>query len=429
VTEFYKLHNRIKRFDWGSADFIPRLLGVEGDGPWAEMWMGIHPGSSSTVSDTVSLGELITGDPCRFLGEKTARQYGSLPFLFKLLAAEKPLSVQAHPDKIKAREGFERENKAGLRLDSPNRNYRDPNHKPEIICALTPLTGLCGFRDPAEIHKNLEFFLSCGDRGLLSEGFAPLLTALQKPDTAAPLRDFLSALFGMPEPIRKALTEYILSKNMEQNSNYLNNNSAPREPRTSGSMVRRLCEKKIEIGLLQNFARLYPGDPSVLAPLYLNVFRLEPGEAVFLESGVLHTYVYGLGLELMANSDNVLRGGLTSKHIDVPELMKILNFSPIKPCIIKPEPGSTRFTYPVPCGEFSLTVIHGKEGGGGVFAPDGPVICIVTDGEVTVQGSTSIVLKRGESVFIPPAADGKPFLLRGNFTLYVAGVNTSWKVP
>jgi mannose-6-phosphate isomerase class I len=164
MTEIFKLNNSIKPYEWGSPDCIPDLLGFKGGGgPQAELWMGTHPGSPSLAvlpSGEVSLGELIAGDPPRYLGEKAAAQYGVLPFLFKLLAAEKPLSVQAHPNKAQAREGFERENRAGFAPDAPDRCYRDSNHKPEIICALTPFTGMCGFRDPVEIRRLLEAFLN-----------------------------------------------------------------------------------------------------------------------------------------------------------------------------------------------------------------------------------------------------------------------------
>jgi mannose-6-phosphate isomerase len=419
MPEIFKLNNKIKRYDWGSPDFIPGLLGFESDGgPWAELWMGSHPGSPSAAvlpSGEISLGELIAGDPRRFLGKKAAEQYGVLPFLFKLLAAGKPLSVQAHPNKAQAREGFDRENRAGLAADAPDRCYRDSNHKPEIICALTPFTGMCGFRNPVEIRRLLEAFLNNDPRSpvpspqspssIVREGFTPLLQALEIPDTAAALRNFLSALFGLTLEVRQALTEYILSADPLITDHY---------------------------SLITNFAQQYPGDPAVIAPLYLNVFRLEPGEAVFLDAGVLHAYIHGFGVELMANSDNVLRGGLTPKHVDVGELMKVLEFSPYNPHIMKPSTGSSSFTYPTPCEEFSLAVmqrgtsvlsgprcgLHGDGDGDVTFTPNGPAVCIVTDGEVSVSGG--MILKKGESAFIP--ADSGPLALQGKFTLYAASL-------
>jgi mannose-6-phosphate isomerase len=403
MSEFYKLSNQARHYDWGSPVDIPRLMGVAVNGaPWAELWIGSHLGAPSMAvmdSGEIRLGDLIAGDPRRFLGEKTARRYGALPFLLKLLAAEKPLSIQAHPNPAQAREGFERETQAGLALDSPKRNYKDSNHKPEIICALTPFTGLCGFRSVDEIRGLLAVFLEPSPH-VLREGFAPLTRALSNHEPAAALRAFLAGLLSLSQTVREALTEYVLSF---------------REPPAG-------CEFE----LIRDLARLYPGDPAVIAPLYLNVFRLEPGEAVFLEAGVLHAYIHGFGVELMANSDNVLRGGLTGKHVDVPELMKILDFKPFKPSIIAPN--SCCFSYPTPCEEFLLTRIRGPGATcGGVMeswppALEGPSICIVTEGELVIAaGNSETVVKWGESLFIPPVkSDTHPLSLKGCFTLYIA---------
>jgi mannose-6-phosphate isomerase len=394
----YKLHNQVKHYEWGSLGLIPRLLGTEADGtPWAELWMGSHSSAPSRVSlpeGEKNLGEFIAGDPCHFLGKEITEKYGALPFLFKLLAVEKPLSIQAHPNLAQAREGFERENRAGLAPDAPNRNYRDSNHKPEILCALSPFTGMCGFRTPDEIRQLLAVFSA------LREGFAPLLRALEIPDPTDALRNFLSGLFGLSFKLRKILTEFILSTGDA--------------PLVNGEGV--------EWQLMRQFARLYPNDPAILSPLYLNVFHLEPGEAIFLKAGLLHAYIHGFAVELMADSDNVLRGGLSSKHIDIPELMKVLDWNPAKPQIIKPEPGISCFTYPTPCDEFSLAVIRGTGQGSPLVLDRGvPSIGIVTEGEVSVGGT---ILKQGESAFIPPgdATDGdeESLVLQGNFTIYAA---------
>jgi len=421
MTEFYGLRNRAKHYDWGSPVDIPRLLGIAPNGggaiPWAELWIGSRSGFSSTTDPGgISLEDLIAGDPVRFLGEKTARRYGSLPFLLKLLAAEKPLSIQVHPNRDQAREGFERENKAGLPPDSPERNYKDSNHKPEIIAALTPFTGLCGFRPIDEIRGLLAVFLDPPAPAVLREAFAPLMSALSNGNAvangaaatdgaAAALRDFLTGLFGLSPAARRALTEYILSL--------------------------KELPAGCELELMKKLAELYPGDPAVIAPVYLNVFRLNPGEAVFLEAGIPHAYIHGFGVELMADSDNVLRGGLTGKHIDVPELMKILDFKPSGPRVITPN--ASYFEYPVPCDEFSLTRIIGNGGS----APDGaviksgsdaPVIFLVTEGELVIAatdaagGETETVVKRGESLFIPPVKSDTRLSLKGDFTLFVASV-------
>jgi len=401
MAELYKLRNQIRHYEWGSPNCIPRLLGVPGDGrPWAELWMGCHPGAPSMISgpqaaDT-SLAGLVATDPRRYLGERAARKYGALPFLFKLLAAEQPLSIQAHPGAAQAREGFERENAAALPPDAPTRSYKDPNHKPEMIAALSPFVGMCGFRDPAEIRRLLAEFLAPPAAAPLRESLAPLEQALAHGDPAPALRNFLAALLGLPPAAGAALTEYVLSIREPPPP-------APHSPSPA------------PLSLMRQFARLHPGDPAVIAPLYLNVFRLEPGEAVFLKTGTLHAYVRGFGVELMANSDNVLRGGLTAKHVDVAELIKALDFSPSQPRIIRPQ--SPCFTYPAPCEEFSLSVVRGS-GGAAAFAAPCPSICIVTEGEAVFSGGgADTALRQGESAFVPP---GEGLTLRGRFTLYAA---------
>ena len=426
MSELFKLRNQIKRYEWGSPEWIPRLLGVSNNGePWAELWMGTHPAAPSRLildESETGLGELIARNPAYYLGKKGAEQYGSLPFLFKLLAAEKPLSIQAHPNKAQAREGFDRENRAGLAVDAPDRNYKDPNHKPEIICALTPFTGMCGFRPPAEIRRLLEAFLSPAPASL-REGFAPLLAAVNDDDVPAALRNFTETLFGLPAALREELTRFILSQQVPVGAE---------ETDTGAAAACKVSAAQRES--MRRFAELYPGDPALVSPLYLNLFSLEPGEAVFLRAGILHAYIHGFGIELMASSDNVLRGGLTPKHVDVPELLKILDFSPLKPEILKPFPENpdgaqdapaVRFRYPAACcEEFSLSVMRGA-GGKTPFYETGPAICIVTEGELAAGEKGEIRFKQGEAFFIPAGGgDSKPPEFRGNFTLYTASLPT-----
>jgi len=381
MVRFYILDNRIKHYEWGSPYLIPELLGIPGgDKPYAELWMGSHPGAPSRV-------------------RLSGNTIGSLPYLLKLLAAEKSLSIQAHPNLEQARKGFARENREGLAQNAPTRNYRDANHKPEIICALTPFTGMCGFRSPGEIAGLITAFLEGPPSApaVVRDGLAPLLRALEAPSEDSALRNFFAELFAFSPVLREALTEFILQ--------------------CGGTGELEQGPEGCEWGLMRSFAEQHPGDPTIIAPLYLNVFRLRSGEAIFLKAGVLHAYVRGLGVELMASSDNVLRGGLTRKHIDVLELMRVLDFSPMKPAIIKPEPGASRFTYPVPCEDFSLTVMRGT-GDRATLAPDGPAICIVTEGEAMVGGEP---LERGESIFVPLAEPGeKPLEIEGSYTLYIA---------
>jgi mannose-6-phosphate isomerase len=399
-----KLKNTVKNYDWGSPQWIPELLGERNISrvPWAELWMGVHPGGPSRLADDPEgelLSQLIEDDPGYCLGEDIEKTFGALPFLFKILAAGKPLSIQAHPNLEQAREGWVRENQEGIALTAPERNYRDANHKPEILCALSPFTAMSGFREAAEIRALLEAF-SRDAPPVLKDSLKPLLSALAGIE---PLRTFLSALFGLGPEARRSLSVYAGEQKLEK----------------------VYPEHRDEWKLISWFAELYPGDPAVIAPLYLNLIDLEPGEAVFLPAGVLHAYVYGLGVELMANSDNVLRGGLTPKHIDLKELFRVLEFSPHRPRILSPGEdngkGASVFKYPVPCREFSLSILTGGEN---ACYESGPSIVMVTQGEVRVSdnsGREETVLKKGESAFIPAGAVSRGLRFSGRYTLYAAG--------
>jgi len=374
MSELYKLHNQIKHYEWGSVKDIPAFLGLENkEGlPWAEMWMGTHSGAPSQVL-SANEDKLINLED--FCGKP-------LPFLFKLIAAGKPLSIQAHPNLAQAAEGFKREERMGIPLDAPNRNYKDPNHKPEILCAILPFTIMAGFRTVEEIKKNLEAFSMSP---LLKGIFSSLLRALDSPSLAV----FFHALFQLTETERKSICSFLL------------------ENETCKSIPQNLWE------LMRNFALQYPNDAGVLSPLYLNVFTLEKGEAVFVPAGVLHAYISGFGVELMASSDNVLRGGLTPKHIDIGELMNILDFNPFMPPVFPPSPQSF-FRYPAPCNDFSLSFIRGN-GEEKVFPEKEPSICIVTEGELH---SGACVFKKGESFFLQQ--DKSPPVFGGNYSLFAA---------
>jgi mannose-6-phosphate isomerase len=407
MNELFRLKNQIKHYDWGSPDDIPRLLGIQGGGrPWAELWMGVHPGGPSETEfrgKPLTLGELIGQDREAFLGKAAAERFGALPFLFKFLAAAKPLSIQAHPDREQARQGFERENREGIALDAPHRNYKDPNHKPEILCALSPFSALCGFREPREIRRGLDHFLA-GAPPSLQRGMSPLLEALSESgDEAGTLRAFFAALFDLPPGVREDLGGYI------------------KKTGKTGPPDGTGAEKAGTF--MAAFAELYPGDPAIIAPLYLNMLELAPGEAIYLEAGVLHAYIKGFGVELMANSDNVLRGGLSPKHIDVPELMRVLNFSPCRPRTLKPaEPAPPWYTYAVPCGEFSLSVMN-SGGAEQPFPEKGPAILAVTQGKArfSLAGKETLLLP-GESVFIPARNPGETLRYSGGFRAYIAAL-------
>ena len=407
----FKLQNTVKNYSWGSAEWIPALLGQKNISriPWAELWMGVNPAGPSSVvftKETESsesgqqfselLSDLIMQDKEGFLGKETVTNYGNLPFLFKVLAAAKPLSIQVHPNREQAREGFERENRERIPLDAPNRNYRDSNHKSEIICALGPFMALCGFREAAETGFLIEL-LSLGGEGTVKAEFEKLLSILKQ--EGKPLKSFLSSLFSMEADALKALGLFLTEQ--------------------QESLERDFPEYKNEWALCSYLASLYPGDPGMLAPLYLNIVELSKGQAIYLPTGVLHSYIHGLGIELMTDSDNVLRGGLTAKHIDTDELFKVINFSAYHPEIIAvPDPPPSWFSYPTPSWEFVLSVMQCSESSF-TYHKTGPSILIFTEGGATVTDSDdqTLHLKAGESVFIPPR---KSLIFSGSFTAYSA---------
>ncbi|MEU7018894.1 mannose-6-phosphate isomerase, class I [Streptomyces sp. 2RAF24] len=379
-----RLANTVRPYAWGSTTAIPELLGTTPTGePQAEMWMGAHPGAPSRTGRG-PLNEVIAADPVRELGPAAVEKFGpALPFLFKILAAGAPLSLQVHPDLAQAREGFAAEEAAGIPLDAPHRNYKDANHKPELICALTPFHGLCGFRDPVEAADTIA--------ALGVDSLKPYVDLLHAHPVEAALREVLTALL-----------------------------TADRE-----EMAHTVAETAAAAGRLggahaayAQIAHHYPNDPGVLAAMLLNPVTLQPGEALFLGAGVPHAYLDGLGVEIMANSDNVLRCGLTPKHVDVPELLRVVRFEPMDPGILRPEASPAgEEVYDTPIDEFRLSRFVRPEGAApvGLTAPT-PQILLATAGRPVVAGTP---LSPGESVFVPA---GESTELSGTGTVFRATV-------
>jgi len=382
------LQNPIMHYDWGSRVHIPELFGAPtpSDQPQAELWMGTHPKAPSSVGAR-SLAEIIADDPVGMLGAETARRYANrLPFLFKLLAAGTPLSIQAHPNKAQAREGFAAENAAGIALDAPNRNYRDDNHKPEILCALSEFWGLNGFRKIPEMLGLLE---ESRLNSLVDE-----LGALRQSQTREGLRQFFHSVVKLREERKRPLLEELLAS------------------------AHRLETTRPEYPWIIKIAELYPDDIGVLSVLLLNLIKLEPGQAMFAAAGDLHAYLDGFGVELMANSDNVLRGGLTPKHVDIPELMKALTFLGRGIEVIEPQDGR----YSTPAEEFELAVLK-VDSTQVRRAGRGFEILINVDGDavVSIPGKAETVkLSRGASVAVPASVN--EYAVSGPATLYSATV-------
>ena len=375
-----RLVNTVRPYAWGSVTAIPELLGQEPTGrPQAELWMGAHPGAPSRTdrgSGPVPLDELIAADPQAELGAATTARFGTgLPFLFKVLAAGIPLSIQAHPTLDQARAGFADEQDRGIPLDAPDRNYRDANHKPELICALDEFDGLCGFRRPAGTAALLA--------ALHVPGLTPLIDVLQQKPESEALRE---ALVGVLSLDRATAADLVRQTAAAVDAAATTDPDGPYTPYTL-------------------ITREFPGDIGLLAGLLLNHVRLAPGEALYLGAGVPHGYLHGTAVELMATSDNVLRAGLTPKHIDVPELLKVVEFTAADPDVLRPVPVAAtpgELLYPVPIDEFRLSRFDLDDEPRRI---DGraPQILLCTTGtaRLTADDGETLELARGESAFLP----------------------------
>ncbi len=393
------LKNSIQNYGWGSPSAISELLGIANPAgePQAELWMGAHPKAPSMVycgSRWVALKDLIDRHPLDILGPAVALKFDNrLPYLFKVLAAAKPLSIQAHPSRAQAREGYQRENRLGIHIGAADRNYKDDNHKPECICALSSFQALCGFRNCFDI---LDLTAKYCPRTLAGER-----ALLKKESNSQGLKQFFSTLMTLDSQRQNQVIDEALA------------NAKP------------LSAKNPVALWLTRLAAAYPFDIGVLAPMLLNLVELKPGEALFLPAGELHAYLEGLGIELMANSDNVLRGGLTDKHVDVAELMKVLNFKSLSIDIFDgTEKNETERVYPCDAVEFVLSMISIAEGHPFRSAGRGSVeIMLCTDGAAALQqqpGDEIVNIAKGDSVIIPAAVDG--YTISGRGVFYKAAV-------
>ena len=395
------LRGAIRTYAWGSRTAIAEFTGrpVPAAHPEAELWLGAHPADPArieTADGERSLLDVVRSDPEGQLGAAVCAQFGDvLPFLVKVLAADEPLSLQAHPSTAQAVEGFAREDRSGVALNSPVRNYRDRSHKPEILVALETFEALAGFRPVARTIELLRA-LSVPE---LDPFIALLAGAKHSEDSDADgLRALFTTWITAPQPDLDLVVPAVLDGAI----NYLRSDSV--EFADEARTVLELGER-------------YPGDAGVLAALLLNRVRLEPGEAIYLPAGNLHSYLRGVGVEVMANSDNVLRGGLTPKHVDVPELLRVLNFTPAAEKDLHPQVEQDGFEriYQTPASEFAVSVLRldGENLGHEVDAPsrhDGPQILLCAQGSVVVQAkSNRLTLERGSAAWV--SADDGPIRL------------------
>ncbi len=389
------LHCEIQHYAWGQAGSISALIGATPTGePEAELWMGAHPKAPSLLDGGQTLLDAISASPATLLGERVDHDFGQLPFLFKVLAAEIPLSIQAHPSLERAKAGFVDENEKGIAIDAPDRTYRDPNHKPELICALTPFEAKCGFRSLA------------GTRALFDALDHPHLDPVRKilgedphPNENDTLRRVLAFLLGRPPVEATQMADAVAARAAELVTER-----------------HEICKQfGPDLEACARVAAAFPGDIGGVVALLLNHVVLAPGEALYLGSGNLHAYLHGVGIELMANSDNVLRGGLTPKHIDIDELLAVVEYQPIDVPIQRPTGAVHTYESPVP--EFALTRI---ELSATPVDIEGPAIVLITTGEGQLGRAT---ISAGHPHFV--SASCGSLSLSGKGLAWAAGVGAS----
>jgi len=359
----------LQDYAWGSATAIARIRGVEPSGdPEAELWFGAHPKAPSTI-DGQPLDVLLENEP-DLVGSACVDRFGpGLPYLLKILAADQPLSLQSHPSRDQAEAGFAREEADGIARNAPDRNYRDDWPKPEMLVALEPTEALCGFRDPAESATLLA--------QLAVAGLDELIAPLGHDDHIAAVRETFLGFLQLDQDHRGVVDRVVeAARAVDEVSPY-----------------GRLCATAVEL------AAFYPGDPGVLAALLMNRIHLEPYQGVFLPAGNMHAYLSGVGVEIMANSDNVLRGGLTPKHVDVDELASVVDFAPGFPGVVEPtQDSSGRWRYDTPAPEFALW----RLGGDSTELPQadlGRIVLAIDPVTLTFDGS-QLELGRGAGAFL-----------------------------
>ena len=391
-----KLRGKVLNYAWGGYNFLPNLLGINNDEhkPFAEYWMGAHPLAPSellTKEGPISLYTLIKENPERVISEKVYDRFGELPYLFKVQDVNEILSIQVHPSKAEAEKGFDREEAEGIPINAPYRNYKDRNHKPEVMVALSEFWLLHGFKQLSAIEKTL---------GVVPE-FNILLPLFR--------REGLKALYQFVMEMEQTDINAMLANLIKREIRRKNDGELTKE--MPGWWVARIFEGKTDMGDI---------DRAVFSIYFFNIVKANPGEAVFQSAGIPHAYMEGQCVELMANSDNVLRAGLTPKHIDVPELMKHTLFESIVPNVM---PGNLVLPgekiYPCPVADFGITKIELSANISYSSHSSSLEIMIVTEGGAVINNT--LVLKRGEAVAIW-ADEQYTIEASGNCTLFKAFV-------
>lgn len=377
----YKLTGKIQHYAWGGYDYIPHLLHIENSKhqPFAEYWLGAHDKASSEMwlngNSHQPLNQLIKEDPEKFLGENTSTIFGRLPFLFKILDVKEMLSIQVHPSKGEAEKGFARENEAGIPLDAPQRNYKDDNHKPEMMAALSEFYLLHGFRKEKSLLEILNK--------------TPELRSLAGYVEKKGYEALYAHVMNMPQIRVNEMLQPLLKRVLPF---YKKGKSAKSSP---DFWAARAVDS--EITHLEN------PDKGIFSIYFFNLVHLHPGEGIFQAAGIPHAYLEGQNVELMANSDNVLRGGLTPKHVDVEELLKHTRFEGIEPAVLKEIPDKNKWIqYPSGIRDFSLSKIEidaSNDIGNQSISPE---IILVVSGEISLSSGNDFALKAGEAAYILP---------------------------
>ena len=374
----FLLKGKVQNYSWGGYDFIPHLLNIQNPEhkPFAEYWMGAHPSASSTIfinDKEYSLNELVQQDHTKFIGDKVYSRFGELPYLFKILDVRELLSIQVHPSKSEAEKGFDDEDARGILISDKNRNYKDRNHKPEVMVALSEFWLLHGFLVEAQLVHTLQTVPE----------FKTLLPVFEKEG----YKGLYKYVMELPQTQVDAMLQPLVKRELE------NISSGKSQP---GFWVRRVYEYAPTKELVNI-------DRGIFSIYFFNIVKILPGQAIFQNAGVPHAYMEGQNVELMANSDNVLRGGLTPKHIDVPELLKHTKFEGIVPNVMDGDilPNKEK-DYPCPVPDFGITKIEAASSQSIDDTSFSAEIIIVTEGEISIN---DLHLSRGEAAYVLPGTN------------------------
>lgn len=390
MNSVYKLKGVVQHYSWGGTTYIPQLLSVanpEGK-PYGEYWLGAHPAAPAIVEEkNISLYQLLADNPAATLGEDVAAKFHTLPYLFKILDVRQMLSIQVHPSKAAAEEEFEKESNKGIPLTAPHRNYKDRNHKPELMVALSDFYLLHGFKEEAALKEVFHR--------------VPELTALQVHFQDGNYRSLYETVMTLPQE----KVDEILTPLMQRII-----------PAYESQQLQKENEDFWAARAALTFCKNNQYDRGIFSIYFFNLLHLKKGEAIYQPAGLPHAYLEGQNVEVMANSDNVLRAGLTDKHVDVPELMKHVKFEPTLPQII-PAKETPEQSFDAPVAEFHLRkYVPEKEA---LLSPHSAAIVFVTEGKgVLRSGNAELELKRGEAALLLPGNEISAMALNDSFTFF-----------